>query len=204
MLPAPTRGSDTKHPNGYKRNFRWWHEAIIDDMLVNPKCSLTERAARLGYKPAYLSMLINSDMFRAIYAERRAKLKASIDESISKKMSEVVELGLDVMKEKLTTKRSSLQLRDLAEMNNGLLDRLGYGVKSATPQVQVNVNNGTVGAQITPDALEEARRRLREVEQSRAAAASAQVVPPRPMTYLESDGSASPEIVDVTPTPEAG
>jgi len=207
-LPAPAP-LDTKTPNKvYRKNFRWWHESIIDDMILHPRSGIVERAQRLGYAPAYLSTLMNSDMFRAVYAERRAHLRSVVDDSIAQKMGEVADLGLTVMKEKLEQKRTSIAFADLVKMNEGLLDRLGYGVKSG-PATAVQVNVNTPSAGVTQESLAAAREQLRAIEAARAAATEPKVIE-APQGAAGASAShvfdagdlGGSSVVDVTPNPD--
>lgn len=199
--PAKTHdGTNFQLTKTVRRNFRWWHEAIIDDMLAHPTSTLEERSKRLGYATSYLSLLMNSDMFQAVYNERRANMRSLVDDSIAKKMADVADLGLDIMREKLEQKRSSIGFKDLTELNLGLLDRLGYSAKQSAPAVQVNVNNSNTSATVTPEALAEARGRLRALEEERAKAAVVEG-PKTPQSlgsrYMEGAGA----VLDLTPIP---
>src|SRR5262245_58156478 len=126
-------------PTHATRPTRWWHEAIIDDMLVNPGDSLTNRAKRLGYTPAYLSTLMNSDMFKAVYAKRRAAFNSALDEGIQNKVRQTADKALDMVMQVLDKKRDSIPFPALADFTDRTLERLGYGSKQSSG-VQVNVN----------------------------------------------------------------
>lgn len=174
--PARSRGrppgpvDPNAPPSAYKRYNRsrpmkWWHEAIIDDMLLYPLDDYQKRADRLGYSKQTVMMLANSDMFKAAYEERRANLREKLDSAIAQQMAEVANLGLTVMKESLEKKRTSIPFKDLAAANDSMLERLGYGLQSASAAVQVNVTNNSA---ITPELLAAARAKLRDNEQARA------------------------------------
>lgn len=193
--PAPQRGRppgpvDPNAPESrYKRYNRsrpmkWWHEAIIDDMLMFPLDDYQKRADRLGYSKQTVMMLANSDMFKAAYESRRANLREKLDTSIALKMSEVADLGLTVMKESLEKKRTAIPFKDLAAANDSMLQRLGYGGVAAGTAVQVNVNNTSPNG-VTAELLAQARAKLRDNEQARAG--ETRVPSPAPM-------------IDVTPT----
>lgn len=192
-MAAPAKYLDANGETEYRRYARsrpvkWWHTAIIDDMIIYPTATHQERATRLGYTKQAIMMLINSDMFKAAYAARRADFQSKLDDDIRGKMARNATLALDIMHEKLEKKRDTVGFKDLTEASNSLLDRLGYGVKAApATAVQVNVNNAT--PVVTRDDLAEARARLREVESQRAAAL------PAPDAHLDA--------IDITPVQEA-
>lgn len=151
------------------RPFKWWHAALIDDMLLHPVSTNKERADRLGYSPQMVMMLTNSDMFMAVYEQRKADFQSKLDANIRSKMSRNATLALDIMHEKLEKKRDSIGFKDLSEASNSLLDRLGYGASKPSTAVQVNVNSPIASTTtITRDDLAEARSRLRQLEQLRA------------------------------------
>lgn len=167
------------------RPFKWWHEAIIDDMLIFPLSTNKERGARLGYSEQAIMMLTNSDMFKAAYAERRADLSSRINDSIAMKMAAVADLGLTVMKESLETKRTAIPFRDLSAANDSMLQRLGYGAPMSAPSANVQVNvNGAPQSAVTPELLAQARAKLRANESMRA---------------LEAPSPGLAELLDITP-----
>ena len=131
-------------------------------MLMYPKSLMAERSRRLKYSESYLSLIMNSDMFKALYARRRAEYSASLDAGIQHKLGMVANKALDLMMDTLDTKRNSIPFPALADFTDNTLERLGYGTKSAA--VQVNINAPPM---ITQEQLAEARATLRAVETQR-------------------------------------
>jgi hypothetical protein len=154
-----------------RKPVRWWHEAIIDDMLAFPLSTLAERAGRLGYDKAYLSVIINSDMFRAVYEERRAAYRENLDATLIHKTAQVANSALDLMLEQLETKRGAIPFQALADTADKTLSRLGYGVKPQAGGLSVSVtaNGGNVAVvpSVTAEQLAEARLALQRSEQLR-------------------------------------
>lgn len=176
-MGAPAKYLDANGETEYRRlaktrQVKWWHEAIIDDMLLHPTDTHAQRAARLGYTPQAIMLLINSDMFKAAYQTRRDALRASLDDGITQKLLKTANLGLDIMHEKLEKSRTSIAFKDIKEINESLLTKLGYGAPSAQAATSVQVNV-TQSPGVTPEALAEARARLRAVEEGRAISAPA-------------------------------
>jgi len=201
-LPAstPTSFSEATWPEYSPRRravrLRYWHEAIIDDMLLHPLDTYEQRSKRLGYAKNYLQLLCSSDMFRAAYTARRSDMTAQINASVSMKMGQVANTGLDIMLETLEQKRVSLPFDKVAEATADILEKLGFSAaKPTSPSVQVNVgqNAGANVVQVSPEALAAARERLRDVEAQRAA------LPPAvegPFQVLSADvPAAEPEIL---------
>lgn len=193
-MPAPAKYLDANGETAYRRYARsrpvkWWHESIIDDMLLHPTDTHAQRGARLGYSSQAVMMLINSDMFKAAYEARRGELRSRLDDGITQKLLKTANLGLDLLHKKMEEKQTSIPFKDLLEANNSLLSRLGYGVeKNSGTNVQVNVGTQAPPA-VTSEALAQARQRLREVEQTRALGA------PAPSAHMHT--------IDVTPAPAA-
>jgi hypothetical protein len=173
-----------------RKPMRWWHDGIIDDLLVHPLDTMDVRAKRLGYSSEYLSIILNTDMFKAAYEKRRVDFNSTMAQAISNKASEVAIKGLDVLLETLETKRGSIPFAVISETVDKTLNRLGYGVKpGGTPIVNVNANGPVaIGVTVSAEQLAEARQALRAAEQQKALEA-----PAAPVTI-------SP-ILDLTPEP---
>lgn len=187
--PALRRNGTGAISQSVKKNkqVKWWHEAIIDDMLLHPLDDLKTRSARLKYSAAYLSLIINSDMFKAIYEQRRLLFQDRLDQNIANKLTTVASLSLDIMKESLDKKRTAIPFKDLAAANDSLLNRLGYGAPSGgAGGVNVNVNTGQqlVAAPVTKEQLDAARGIIRGVERKNAEEAPAATALPKATTPL--------------------
>jgi hypothetical protein len=160
-----------------RKPVRWWHEAIVDDMLQYPKSLLRERAARLKYSADYLSLVMNTDMFKALYEERRAAFNARLDASIQQKAGQAANLALDLVIDSLEKRRDKIPFAELSEFTDRTLERLGYGVK---PGTNVNVGVQLVAPPITREELAKARGDLRAVEESRERVIEAIPLPAKP------------------------
>ena len=139
-----------------------WYDGIIDDILANPGTSIKDTAARLGRSPNTISVIMNSDLFKARWEQRRAQFNMALDLHLSQKLAAVAEKALEHTIKALDTKRENVPLPILKDLALGSLDRLGYGPKAHQPvaAVQVNVNSGAA----SPEALESARAKMRELE----------------------------------------
>lgn len=156
---------------------RWWHEAIIDDMLMFPRCTTKERAARLKYHENYLSLVMNTDMFKALYEQRRAEFNQRLADNIQRKAGEAVDKALDIVITTLETKRDKIPFAELTEFTDRTLERLGYGVRGGA-QLNLQINNTPVQPSITKEQLAEARKDLRAVEDQRQRVIEAKPIEP--------------------------
>lgn len=142
-----------------QKRFLWWYDAIIDWMLENPDQHIKAAAPHFNTTEGYLRIITNSDSFKARWNERRALLNEHLAQRISGKTSEVALRSLELMAEQLTPERARIRppkLKELIEIADMSLSRLGYGVPSGGPGVIVQVN--TIGA--SPEALQAAREKV--------------------------------------------
>lgn len=147
---------------------RWWHAAIIDDMIAFPLDTLEVRGKRLNYAPAYLSIIMNTDMFKAAYEARRKEHSELLALGLTAKLGAVATKSLDIMLETLESKRTQIPFAALAKTSESTLQALGYGLKEKA--VNVNVDNRTQNQNVvvvTAEQLAEARDALRHAEHAR-------------------------------------
>lgn len=181
-----------------RKKMLWYYTAIIDWMIANPGRPLSECAAHVGKAQSTLSIIINSDMFKAALAQRKAEFQARHDFGLIEKTTRIANAGLDAILMTLENKKDKVPLQELNTVTEGALARLGYGVKAQTPSVQVNVNgNGPtqVVLPVSAQDLAEARMALRQVqENTRSLPAPIQEprqveAEPRPMKTIEGEVS---------------
>lgn len=156
--------------NPYNGRFRWWYPAIADWLIANPGGKQEECARDLNRHVNTISLIMNSDLFKAYYEERRKEWEARHDFKLRDKMHKIADLSLDIMFQQIETKRQSVPIKMLKEISESVLDRLGYTPQTG-PQVQITNNNNTAVAVVAPvsvSRLEEARAVLRQAEQNRA------------------------------------
>jgi len=144
---------------------KWWHEAIINDLIAYPLDTGKQRAARLQYNEQYLNVIINSDMFKALFAQRRAEYAARLDASLTTKTAEAAGLALDLLMVSMNERRDKIPFEKLADFADKSLSRLGYG-NAKQPAVAVNVDNRTIT--ISKEELADARNTIRCLESQRA------------------------------------
>lgn len=152
-----------------RKPMRPWHEQIIDFMLANPAASLKQMSAHFGKTISHLSIIINTDMFKARLAERRASFNEALTHNIQRKLLTTLDATLDVVQEQLATKRAQLPFKDTTAFVNSTLERLGYGAKNGGTNVNVQVNGVGPQAQVAISAsdLQEARALIRKSQEAK-------------------------------------
>ena len=124
-----------------KNGIKGVHEAFADYMLINPGCTLREMAAVFGYSIAWICTVINQDMFKAYFAERRGDINASIAEDLPTKLAAAAHLATERLIEVLEKSDDADTLIDAFDK---VLHRYGYapnakgGAQSTTVMNQQN------------------------------------------------------------------
>jgi hypothetical protein len=154
-----------------------WYDGIIDDLLANPGTSLKAVAQRLGRSYSVVNTVVNSDLFRARYEQRRAQFNEALDRKLTHKIAAVAEAALDHTLTALETKRDAIPLPQLMEIAQGSLDRLGYAPQKVGGAASVQVNVGTIAGQtVSAEGLARAREHLKIIEGRRLPDGSAPLV----------------------------
>lgn len=123
---------------------RNWHDAMLDDLVIEPAVTLKELAVRYGVSEQAVGMVVRSDMFQQRLRERREILHAVTDRTVGEKVQRVAGQALDNLHKRLAnatafgvTMDQELQTAEMA------LKALGYGAtpsgKGASASMQVNV-----------------------------------------------------------------
>lgn len=170
--------SRTKEERRAKLSARWWHDKMVEYIVLNPAISQKELARLIGRSEGTVNLVVKSDMFQARLAQRRDALRERIDQTISQKLLKVADLGLEVVTEQLETKRGALPFAATTEFVGNILERLGYGTKPSSPstQVQVNVGSAPVAVPVSSEALAAARQALLASNAARARETPAVVI----------------------------
>lgn len=123
-------------------NVRYPHEAIIDEILIDPSVSQAELAARFKYSQTWMSIIMNSDAFKQRLAERKVELiDPKITASIEDRLNAVAKRSLDRIMERLDSSASLIKDADLIGMAKlGVGDLNARGPKAPTQQNLYVVN----------------------------------------------------------------
>jgi hypothetical protein len=147
-------------------------DAIIDLLLVEPTLTQNDIAVRLECHTATVGTLMNSDVFRARYEQRRGARSAALTAAINTRLSRVAFQALELTEEILAQERTAIPLPQLVDVADKALARLGYGPKMAASPAVVMINNQTsVVAPVTPEQLQAARQKLIEAQAHASSAA---------------------------------
>lgn len=135
------------------------HLAIMDYMLANPQEKMGSVAAYFRVTPAWLSTVVNSDLFKNRFADRRAAMETYQQASLSQKLFEIAEDGLgaihDSVRDSEVDPKTKLDASRLALEAMGILGKGGGGIG-----VQVNVASPPDPHAVDPSHLHQARARM--------------------------------------------
>ena len=135
------------------------HEHIMDTMLECPDITLRELGVATGYSVSYLSIMTNSDAFRARFAERKQEVcRTSVD--IPTRMRAIAAVAMEKLGEHVERSEDADFLRTTADM---MLHRLGYAPQRVGGGVTVNAAP-QVQFVISRDDLAQARGQILEAE----------------------------------------
>src|SRR6478736_2851661 len=107
-----------------RKRTAWYWSHIVDWMLRNPDGRLEDCANFIGRTPNSLSIILNSDLFKAYYAQRKEQYRQMHDFSLVEKMTKVASIGLDCIAEKLQSKRQAIPMNELVAVTDNTLKRL--------------------------------------------------------------------------------
>lgn len=161
------------------RKMRWWYEHLADYMIAHPDHRQNDIAAHFNRSPGTISVIINTDAFKAYLRQRRGEYESALDQDVRGKLMNVASRGLDFLLEGLEKKRDSIPINVLQDVVDKSLKNLGYGAtQSSGPAVNVNVNapQQNVPVAVTLADLDEARKALRASQEAPRPAAIEQSV----------------------------
>ena len=134
------------------------HDQIAEWLAINGDKTLTECARYFKYTLPWLSQVVNSDMFQALYVEICNERKVAAVHTVANKMSAAASLALDGVIEDL--KGGGLLPSQKLETAGQMLDRLGFSAKTATGQG--NGSGNITNYFLTPEQLAASRERARD------------------------------------------
>lgn len=170
--------------NLYEGRWRWWYSAIADYMLAHPGAKLQEIAAYCGGKNVNtISMIMNTDMFKAYYEDRKAEYEVGATFEIRQKLNRTMNKSLDVLLEQLETKGATIPMNQTLAIVDRATTALGLNAKEAGVNVNVTQNNNktqnvTISG-VSLEQIQEAREAMRRVQEaSRLEPMQTKMVPP--------------------------
>ena len=158
-----TKAIATSNP---PKKMNWWYASILNWMVANPHRRLGDCARELNVTQAWLSTIINTDMFRAALAERQKELGSAITFDLKDKIAGVAHMVLDAQLAEL--EEGLLSGKELRETGTMALKALGYLDGPAQSPVQINNN---FGPQVTREEMRNAQRDFYSVHGGKSAPA---------------------------------
>jgi hypothetical protein len=130
------------------------HDAIIDEMLVNPKISQGELAKMFGYTQSWMCIVMNSSAFRERFLERKEEivdpiLRARMADNVEK-ASSAASRALDRILNRLESDATAAGIKTADLVSIAKLD---LAPKSQMPAVQ---NNNLYVVNLPPQAKDSA------------------------------------------------
>ena len=106
---------------------RYTHDAIIDEILINPSVSQGELSKQFGFTQTWISIVVNSNAFQERLAERKGMLiDPAITATINARLDAIAKRSLDKIIERLDSPTSgSIKTHDLVA-----IAKLGVGDKN--------------------------------------------------------------------------
>lgn len=115
---------------------RYTHDAIIDEILIDPAISQGELSRRFGYSQAWMSIIVNSDAFKLRLAERKGELvDPKIVATVEQRLEGVANRALDKLLDRLES-QVPLKPMELVAMA-----KLGAGDRANRPAQAPQTNN---------------------------------------------------------------
>lgn len=124
------------------KRLNYSHDGMIDLIIANPGISQNEIAARIGYSAAWVSTVMATDAFQAKVAARRDEIiDPALKASVKEQFEGILRRSMSILAEKLEGTKDSIP-DNLVLRSVELSSRaLGYGARTETIAVQVNVDN---------------------------------------------------------------
>lgn len=142
MEPTATLEPGIASARGYKQDeqrlerLSYSHDAMIDQIIAEPRITQAALAAKFGYTPAWVSRVIGSDAFQAALAKRRQEITDPfLIATVGERLTGVINQSLDIIADKLHTTQSADLALKAADMG---LKAAGFGARNAAPGTTVN------------------------------------------------------------------
>lgn len=116
---------------------RYTHDAVIDEILMNPSISQNDLAKHFGYTPGWMSIVINSDAFQERLAERKGELTdPKVRASINERLDALAKRSLEKLLDRLDNPGAQIKTLELVA-----IAKLGVGDKNTRPAGPQTQNN---------------------------------------------------------------
>jgi len=171
----PSRGP-TGRPTNKLKKVSNKHDAIADYLIANPEVSLKDVAAVFEVTPTWMSIVVNSDVFRA---HMQRKVDGAFEEVIiplRSKLLGVAHLAVEKLGDAVTKSQDPDYILAAADKT---LHRLGYAPsKGPDPAAPTVVNQQNNFYTVDKDMLAEARERMMQRREAITVAPAKALSPP--------------------------
>lgn len=139
------------------QNVRLRHQAIADWLIANPDKSQGECAAAFGITQAWLSVVVNSDIFREYLQSRLNEVSTPVMYSLREKLMGVAHRAVEKLGSCVENSQDPEYILEAADKT---LHRLGYApTRGPAPAVQNVTNQQNNVYVVDRETLDGARRR---------------------------------------------
>ena len=105
----------------------WWHENLIEWLIMFPEKKLADAARFFNVSQAWLSVVKNSDAFRELYEQRREAHFDNVSVSTTQKLEALAEISIEELTTRIETKPEEVSIGGLQDTTNMALKALGFG-----------------------------------------------------------------------------
>ena len=143
------------------KSVRMWHEQIVDWMLQNPHLTQGDCALFFDKTEAWLSSVINSDLFREYKSRRFADHHENVSHSVIERVSGLAGLSLEVLHERIEAEKKDIPLGIVLDSATLMLKSMGFGPKATpaqAPSATINVNLNGAPAEVLAQARDDLRK----------------------------------------------
>ncbi len=162
------------------------HEQIINWLICNPDKTQGDCAREFNYTEAWLSQVINSDMFQAAYRKRCDELGVMAVHTMHARLAGAASVALSAAVRRIEAGGASDRL--INDTMRTALQGLGYGPAQQPPEPQKHLH-----LHINAESLEAARSRAAEMKEGISATKSAF---PATFPVVDIQPAHSPDILD--------
>lgn len=141
------------------KDLSYRHEAILDWLMLNPDKSQGDCARELGYTEAWLSQVINSNLFNLRLGMLQQEKREHGIFTIAEKLAGLASMAIEKTAKNVEVSADPAFVLSAAEI---ALKRLGYGPKAVVTTPATQTNNTLIIA--TESGLREAVGIMRQVK----------------------------------------
>jgi hydroxylamine reductase (hybrid-cluster protein) len=160
------------------------HEGLMNSMLANPQWTYADHAVALGYTQAWVSQIVNSDMFQAELHSRAREAGVTLAVSIQEKMRATFALTLEEAANRI--QNGACSERFVTDTMKNLAQTAEFAPAAAPVGPTYNLN-------VSAEYLEKVRLRAAEAKRGQTVAKL-----PAPATSAEREAEEAGELIDVS------